>query len=470
MRVVLVLLIVAVAAVGVRANPSVESTAPNGRHGGVENVVGGSCFLRCNDICLPSHLYMLSDTPNEMFVQPMLKRWRPYDDFVRFDMDRKYGSFSRRLGHVATIDKPQDGAVVTVDLVNGDDFKIVKSFRTTLRVGRKGVGDSDVYAQIIGDSYTHGQFYRHALIASGAVPKFHLVGLLDSGGGQFNEGRGGWTLQSYFTVPTQSNRSYHGFMQPKNGRYWGSRGFWVMAWRCHRKTQPKGFEPTYSCSRFDACVSRFDEKTGILLNPQPGDIQYDDAAKSFVRYERECDGRDEARPSHGARPSHVEWKPVDASTLEWGFDYGKYLEMWRITPPQFLFVFLGLNDFINNLDADYAEWGRRIETVKESYLKACPGGKFVIGIPCSTCGSIDNDSGSFTPRQNAAMWRFRDWLIRTFDNREKDGFYLLDAGITVDNDNGYTKLPSGVQTGNPHPYRSYPAMGVPFAAFIQYHR
>ena len=68
------------------------------------------------------------------------------------------------------------------------------------------------------------------------------------------------------------------------------------------------------------------------------------------------------------------------------------------------------------------------------------------------------------------MWRFRDWLIRTFDNREKDGFYLLDAGITVDNDNGYTKLPSGVQTGTPHPYRSYPAMGVPFAAFIQYHR
>ena len=405
-----------------------------------------------NDICLPSYFYMLSDTPNDMFVQPILKRWRPYDDFVRFDMDRKYGGFVRRLGHVATIDKPQDGALVSVDLVNGDEFKTVKHLTAQLRVGKKGVGDKDVYVQIIGDSYTQGQFYRHALIDSGFVPKLHLVGLLDSGGGHFNEGRGGWTLNGYFTVPQRPNGSYHGFMQPEGGCYWGSRAFWMTAWQCVRKTQPKGFEPTYSCSRFDACVGRFDEKTGVLLEPKEGDIQFDDAAKSFVRYD-------------GAT-----WKPMDVKSLKWSFDYGKYLAMWNIAPPQFLFIFLGLNDFINKLDADYAEWGRQIETVKESYLKACPAGKFVIAIPCSTCGSIDNAAGSFTPRQNAAMWRFRDWLITTFDKREKDGIYLLDAGLTIDNDNGYQKLPSGVQTGTPHPYPNYPALGLPFAAFIQYHR
>ena len=27
-----------------------------------------------------------------------------------------------------------------------------------------------------------------------------------------------------------------------------------------------------------------------------------------------------------------------------------------------------------------------------------------------------------------------------------------------------------VQTGNPHPYPNCPAMSIPFAAFIQYHR
>ena len=101
------------------------------------------------------------------------------------------------------------------------------------------------------------------------------------------------------------------------------------------------------------------------------------------------------------------------------------------------------------------------------------------------CGSIDNAAGDFTPRQNAAMWRFRDWLIKNFDAREKDGFYLLDAGINTDNEHGF-RLASGataipfekcpgeeklrVQAGNPHPYPNYPAMGLPFAAFIQYHR
>ena len=49
MRVVLALLIAAVAAVDVRANPSVEFTAPNGRHGRVENVGGGVWRLRLAD-------------------------------------------------------------------------------------------------------------------------------------------------------------------------------------------------------------------------------------------------------------------------------------------------------------------------------------------------------------------------------------------------------------------------------------
>ena len=49
MRVVLALLIAAVAAVDVRAHSAVEFTAPNGRHGRVENVGGGVWRLRLAD-------------------------------------------------------------------------------------------------------------------------------------------------------------------------------------------------------------------------------------------------------------------------------------------------------------------------------------------------------------------------------------------------------------------------------------
>ena len=419
-----------------------------------------------NDICLPSQLWMLPETQNNVFVQPLIKRWRPYNDFVRFSADRQC-HFLRRLNRVATIDKPVDGATLTVELVNGDEFETVKKVKSVLRVPEVGVGTKDVYAQIVGDSVTHGQFFRHALLGTNYVPRLHLVGLLKCGDGQYNEGRGGWTLDSYFQVPKKEVHSYHGFMQPAEGRYWGSRAFWRMAWKCTRKTQPKGFQPTYSCARYDDCVKRFDEQTGILLDPKAGDVQFDDDAKTMVRY----DG--------------AEWRHVDEKDLGWRFDYGKYLEMWNLKKPQFLFVMLGINDFVNKLDADYSQWERQIGEFKDSYAKACPGGRFVICIPFSACGAVDNAAGFFTPYWNASLWRFRDWLIKTFDKREKDGFWLLDLGIGTDNDYGYN-LSSGpdtvpyanyngnerlrIQTGNPHPYPNYPDMGLPLAAFIQYWR
>lgn len=39
--------------------------------------------------------------------------------------------------------------------------------------------------------------------------------------------------------------------------------------------------------------------------------------------------------------------------------------------------------------------------MKESYYKAVPDGKFIILIPCTTCGSLNNIRGDFTLRQNA---------------------------------------------------------------------
>ena len=85
-----------------------------------------------NDICLPSQLWMLPETQNNVFVQPLIKRWRPYNDFVRFSADRQC-HFLRRLNRVATIDKPVDGATLTVELVNGDEFETVKKVKSGLR-------------------------------------------------------------------------------------------------------------------------------------------------------------------------------------------------------------------------------------------------------------------------------------------------------------------------------------------------
>ena len=427
-----------------------------------------------NDIAIPSRLYMLKGVRNEIFVKPLIKRWRPYDDFVRFDTKNGRNAFLRRLSTVATVTNPVEGATLDVSLVNGDEFETVKRISPLLRVAEPGLGSKEVCAQIVGDSFTHGAFFRWALLESGYVPNVRLVGLCRCAANQHAEGRGGWRLESYFRIPKGERYSYHGFMHPTDGRYWGDRSFWRMAWRCVRKTQPKGFEPTYSCARFDDFVGRFDEKTGVLLDPQEGDVQFDPELKSMVRY----DGRT--------------WRTADEKSMTWAFDYGKYLEMWRIGKPAFLFEVLGLNDFGGGtLKDDFEPFAEKLRIFKESYLKAVPDGKFVICTPCSSCGRDDNLAGGFQTYTNARMWRFRDWLIGKFDNREEEGWHLLDVSVATDNDYGFAihdekddpavTLPyvqyrdrAGerlyVQSGTPHPYKSYPAMGVPIAAFVQYWR
>ena len=420
-----------------------------------------------NDICLPAKLWMLDGVQNEIYVQPFLKRWRPYDDFVRFSMGNR--PFFRRLGHVATVDKPVEDAVLTVELVNGDEFETLKTLSPVLKVAKPGVGEKEVVAQIVGDSYTHGSFFWDALVKEKYVPNLRLVGLRRPfEAKQYHEGRGGWTLANYFKVPTGERFSYHGFMHPSDGRYWGDVAFWRMVWRCVRKTQPQGFSPTYECEYFGDAAQRFDERTGYLKAPKAGDFQHDAAKGGFVRW------------------NGTAWTPVDGRKISWSFDYGKYLAMWELEKPRFLFEMLGVNDFNGSYTADFTEWKRNIETFKNSYLKAVPDGKFVICTPCSSLGRIDNFTGQFVPKQNACMWRFREWLIRTFDGREKEGFYVLDTALAVDSDFGYLSAANrplakpyakysgkellNVQYGNPHPYNSYPTMGIPIAAFIQYWR
>jgi len=421
-----------------------------------------------NEICLPEYLYVLEGQPCDLFTQPILKRWRPYDDHVRFEA--KGVTFARRLSTVATIDKAPDGAKVKISLVNSDDFETLQEEECTLRVAQAGRDTGLITAQILGDSYTNdGAFFRQVLTNASLVPNLQLVGLRKFTEGQFDEGRGGWRLANYFQIPKGELCSYHGYMQPQgNYRYWGDRVFWVMAWKVFRKTAPNTFEPKYFCGRYDACLERYDEGTGTLLKPLKGDLQYDSAQKTFLLF----DGK--------------KWIPKTESDFQWSFDYGKYLSMWNIHAPEFLFVQLGVNDFRSDYKADFAQWNEQIAEVQEAYLKAVPNGKFILCIPCSTMGTDDNAAGDFNTKLNAAMWRFRKNLIENFSHRESEGFYLLDAGIGVSNEFGYNpenneaktlpyagykgKERIAVQTGNPHPYANYATMGLPFAAFIQYYR
>ena len=404
-----------------------------------------------NDICLPSKLYLLSETQNDLFIEPFIKRWRPYHDIVRFSGTCP---FTNRIPRKATISHPVHYSHIKVDLINTDRFDFLKKDSITVFVGNKEEGNGEITLQILGDSYVQGAFYQDALLIKNYVPGIKLIGLRDVKGyhGQYDEGRGGWTLDTYFSIPKDPMVPYHGYMQPTNNyRYWGSSEFWK---NCHKVINKEltGSEERYQCGRYETCAKRFNSQTGYLITPQKNDLMYDNTRNCYRIY------------------TGKKWEDIEIDETQWSFNYSKYLEMWDLEAPQYLAEMLGLNDYRDCLKADYTQWNQRLEQMKASYLKAVPNGKFLVLIPCSTCGSLNNQRGDFTIRQNAAMWEFRKNLIDTFDQREDEGIYLIDVGITIDNEEGYNKNKAGLQVGNPHPYPNYPTMGIPLAAFIQYQR
>ena len=405
-----------------------------------------------NDIALPSELYMLPKSSNNLFSQSYIRRWNPYEYYVRVNGDC---FFERRLPEVSTVVNPKDECHINIDLIRSADFDTLASKSILVHVRNRPIGTRNVTAQIIGDSFVQGAFYRTALVDSMYVPGLTTIGLrkLARSENHYDEGRGGWTLKDYFSISKDEFSPYSGFMQPSDAcRYLGACRFWI---NCHKvnKGELNDFESRYQCGRFEECCMRFDSETGLPVHPQKDDLMWDNDRKCYIRYNGE------------------KWeRATDIHEEEWSFNYPKYLAIWNLRAPDFLFETLGLNDFRDELNPDYAEWDRLLTLMKESYLEANPKGKFAIVIPCSSCGSLNNKRGDFTIRQNACMWQFRKHLIDTFDNRRQEGFYIVDMGITIDNENGYKVDADGLQTGNPHPYLNYPTMGMPLAAFIQYHR
>ena len=109
-----------------------------------------------NDICLPKYLYMLSDTRNDVFVEPFIRRWRPSSDIVRFNSQSPMIEQTTR--HIC-LAQPIPWQTLGVNLYN-EELEVVKSHTSIIRVGEKGTGSGEVRVQIVGDSYVHGGFFQ----------------------------------------------------------------------------------------------------------------------------------------------------------------------------------------------------------------------------------------------------------------------------------------------------------------------
>lgn len=110
-----------------------------------------------NDICIPGKLYMLSDIRNDVFVEALIKRWRPYNDFVRFSGDCVY---SRKLNRVASVDTPVDGSNMKIELVNSDEFEIIKRKSNFYMRREKRNRNSGSYCSDTGGQFCQRSFFQ----------------------------------------------------------------------------------------------------------------------------------------------------------------------------------------------------------------------------------------------------------------------------------------------------------------------
>lgn len=407
-----------------------------------------NCCFR-NNITYPQSTYIMTGVDNEIFFQPILKRWRPYNYYLRVD---KTNGLIAQTSKKIVLNKPVDGDTITFNLFEGDEFDVLRTCKSVIKVGTPGVAEDSVKILFLGDSYTKGEYFKWAFLGSGYVPKVKLVGTRSVVGSSFHshEGRGGWTLPRYFSNQPRNEYFYNPFWQPDGEyRYWGSTAFWKNCIYV-RDNSVQDFNLNYNCSGYK--LDGF-SNDGKRINPKINDLMWDSSLESYVRWNGNS------------------WVKFDADKLSWHFDFGKYLEMHKLDRPDYLIVMLGLNDFANgrNIVPNFTDWNSMVEELFTSYKKTVPYGCLVLSTPCSSFGILDNKSGDFTIKKNAIMWEVRKNIIEKFDSREDEGLYVVDASSSIDNENGYN-IVDGIQVGNPHPYPNYPKLGLQLAAFVQYHR
>ena len=415
------------------------------------------------DIAVPSKMYLLNGVQNDFFTKSFLKRW--YDFFyVRFGGTVTY---LRNFQSLASVVNVSNGQTMKFDLIEKETFTTTKSVTSTIAAGDPALSNGAVNVSIIGDSLTNdGAFFKNALITNGYVPDINLIGMRKiTNESQYDEGRGGWTLDMYLREGKDVTSGYSPFMHPNGKRYWGSTQFWIDAWSVVDGTDGGGFEPRYSAGRYDDYVGIFNKTTGLKVTPNTGDVMYDTSNSTYIEW------------------NGSSWVNNDGSSYTWNFNYTTYLSMWGITSPDYLCVMLGTNDFRDvNLGYDFSDWNTKMEGVISSYKSAVPTGKFAILIPPSVTGNLNTTSNDDTEKQHAVLWEARKNIIDTFDNRDNESIYVVDVGITVSAEYGFNEEDSSlnvpytgysgtkkieITNNSPHPYSSYSIMGIPVAAFLQ---
>lgn len=409
-----------------------------------------------NEVVSPLKQYILDNYENSKYFRALFRRFRPQDESYRIE-----GGEWKNAGEFARVTNPTAETTGVSIKVYNIEFEEVSSISFDVVIGNQATDNGLVNGVYIGDSLSYNASY--IVKVNSLLPNLAWDGMRRSYGGAVDgEGRGGWTVGSYFTKITGgSTDSFTPFMHPIDPyKYFGGTDFWK---------EVKSGSTAYGINGFadKAIEIGFDAVTGLLTSPSINDCMYNHANTRYERWDGSA------------------WVEILESTLDFSFNFAKYRSTWNITQPDIVPIMLGTNDFRSQsseaaIDSLWNTWKTRVEEIVTSIHADNSATKVAIMIAPSVTGILDNVNGDFTTKQGAMMWYSRKLIIQDFDDREAEGIYLVDAGTSIDPTYGITlneELPYSDFTGSqrrltqsntPHPStQGYYQLGIPLAAWIQ---
>ena len=377
------------------------------------------------EMSLPNSIYVRKNTVECFFPLNALSCQNSYDkilfgDGVSYSGNLK-GIYDLPLKDKTYVNIDKD-LVVTAKLVdNAGNVKSTKEIN--IKCADMSANNSTIVLHAIGDSQSRG-FQYHKL--QELCPNLTCIGSRDFSNFKTNklaktDSYPGEQMANLLNIPSLWSESSPWFFSPylhpsgayAKCRFLGKTNTWKSALENRYGSEYTG------CWYNQAVKFNLNASTGAPQNPLKNDVMYFTEDHSFKIY----DG--------------TNWNVIEYTELNFKFNYKRFLEVWDIGTPNVVCIMMGVNDFGNGWGTNSEKFVDNLNTIVSNILQTV--GLVII------CTPPVYGTNSVRPQQNNPQFVWRRWLERkkiidNFDNRESEGIYVVDSGLSVDRDNDYSKI------------------------------
>jgi hypothetical protein len=359
-----------------------------------------------NEFAIPSKLYAYSNL-NNYFNFNNLKKYLD-SDFLRIE-----GSNIKNYKNKAKVSNAANISA-TAKLYN-NELKVIQSKAISIINSSVAAMTATKDFLSIGDSLTEGGRW-HDKLKRLIGNKINIAGTVETLQGDtsnYTEGRSGWSLAMYFSMSKSENSYYSPFMHPTSGYYFGIAE--KNANELANASTRGGIGKTLQRIGFNS--------NGYPSNPATNDVVYSIANARYERWNGSA------------------WIDSGLSDSDFSFSVPKYMQAWKISNVDVLYVMLETNDFRTvdplMVKSTFNSYKENLDVLIASAKEYKSSIVIGIGIANTYCGSDNNNGGYFNTKYTRALWEARKAKINAYDGRESENIYVVDWGAAFDTEFGF---------------------------------